>query len=627
MSQNTFSGYTILHHTHRSLYCLPHCLPHHCVITIILSGGSNKSKDTKEKGREEGKEGGREEDMKRDGQVVDKKDAKESGSVDVDDDAPTSPTSPTTVLISINSPTTRTTTEDKHHISPTEGGPINASNNANSSGTINSTIIPTAAPSSGSRKGSLKGSGKGSGSGSGVSADPVDSTEVLKKSGPKNGGMLTSIERKKLALVTKNRRNSWSGKSPVKPFGLISPQPSGKLTLLSPEAVELGLGLGLVHPLAVSPIFSPGGPSPRIDLYKSASVDVYDHDNSNDNGNDNSNDNGSGNRSDRESLAQRRAKVNRRRSAPLFVHYNEREGSDASGNEDETTELEDEEGKGQSLNSKPNSKSSSKPNSNSKILLSPRGNLSPLFSPYASRPIPPFDGSAGGTPRPTSEANPGIIRSPSNLSRPNLPAIHDGSSSSSRGTDGHSKQSAVNDGGSGNDKDDVSTTSITSSLGNSSQHKNHDKANAGKETSDSEHHGNRSSSNSGSSSSRVRENHPSAVIVSPQENNSTSVRRGAVQVPSPAHPPSVGQTNASPSSTIPPPNGVGESVLIPGDLTGNLSTLRQFTTVRKFHTATKKMGVRNPQRRGKHGEIMTPSFTNLYEKGQSQSLPYIFTLP
>ena len=616
MSQNTRSGYTILHHTHRSLYCLPHCLSHHCVITIILSGGSNKSKDTKEKGREEGKEGEREEDTKRDGQVVDKKDAKERGGVDVDDAAPTSPTSPTTVLITINSPTTGPTTEDQHHISPTEGGPINASNNANSSGTINSTIIPTAAPSSGSRKGSLKGSGKGSGSGSGMNADPVESKEVLKKSGPKNGGMLTSIERKKLALVTKNRRNSWSGKSPVKPFGLLSPQPSGKLTLISPEVV----GLGLVHPLAVSPIFSPGGPSPRMDFYKSASVDVYDHDNSNDNSNDNGNDNGGGNsndgggnRSDRESLAQRRAKVNRRRSAPLFVHYNEREGSEASGNEDETTELEDEEGKGQSLNSKPNSKSSSKPNSNSKILLSPRGNLSPLFSPYASRPIPPYDGSAGGTPRPTSKANPGIIC-------PSLPAINDGSSS--RGIDGHSKSSGGNDGGPGNDKDDVSTTSITSSLGNSSQHKKHDKPSEGKETSDSEHHGNRSNI-SGSSSSRVRENHPNTTTALPQETNSTSVRRGAVQVPSPAHPPSVGQTSASPSpsSTIPPPNGGGESVLIPGDLTGNLSTLRQFTTVRKFHTATKKMGVRNPQRRGKHGErttflrnnnIVTSVFTNHY---------------
>ena len=244
--------------------------------------------------------------MKRDGPLGDNKDAKESG-----DDGGSA--SPTTGSMSVTSPTTRTMRVDHDGVASAMGDTTNTSTAFDG----NSTLGPTAVPDTGSgdSRSNTPGCGKGSGKGS---------SKVSGNGSGKGSGMLTSIERKKLALVTKNRRNSWNGKCPVKnpTPGLFTPQPSAKVML--PK--------GLVNvPLSS---FSPAGGTPRNDgaidgtIYHSASVDTRDHDRdhvrfNHDDGHDRNDDrNDTLDQSSEAALQQqRRAKTNRRRSAPLIVNY------------------------------------------------------------------------------------------------------------------------------------------------------------------------------------------------------------------------------------------------------------------------------------------------------------------
>jgi hypothetical protein len=57
----------------------------------------------------------------------------------------------------------------------------------------------------------------------------------------------------------------------------------------------------------------------------------------------------------------------------------------------------------------------------------------------------------------------------------------------------------------------------------------------------------------------------------------------------------------------------------PGDLTGNLYTLRQFAMARKFRTAAVQLKTRNPLKKGKQGVLVKPrkkSLVTLYAKMQ-----------
>ena len=492
--------------------------------------------------------------------------------------------------------------------------------------------------------------------------------------------------------------------------------------------------------------FSPAGGTPRNDgaidgtIYHSASVDTRDHDRdhvrfNHDDGHDPNDDhNDTSDQSSEAALQQRRAKINRRRSAPLIVNYKTglrkvedgtkdldepivagstsalKEGGDEGGNEGD---------RGRTLNSN--------------RLLSPAGNRSPLLAQYVSR----IDGSSGSSSSNSSgdgggrgggdggsssssssgggggdggssssssssvgggdgggssssssvgggddgggssssssssvdgggrggggsssssssgdgdlgggsgsgggddvatkpilpDGSPGRCRSPSTGVRPNLVAMQDSNSFRHSHYHGKRDKQDIDDGNGsatgGNDKDKSGSGSGSGSgsvnrkspSASFRRHKSLERINEGKDTSDLESQSNSKGSNS--NSIRIKGDHQNvtAVLSSQESTNSTnSFRRGAVQVLSPVPSASSGAppdaTTASATSPTPAtaaataaPKGV-ECVYAPGDLTGNLSTLRQFTTVRKFHTATMQLGVRNPQRRGKHGErILNP---------------------
>ena len=560
-------------------------------------------KNQRDNDRGEGKDGGRAKgkETERDSKVIDEKDAKEIGDIGGGSGVVASPT---TALTSVTSPTTRTTAEDKIHVSPTHDN-----SSSSTTTTTNSTIAPIAVAAASSSSGVRIAKGAGGGS-----------------------GMLSSVERKKLALVTKNRRNSWSGKSPVKnPYGsstpgtpgVLSPQPSGNLASSNGTTTAVSSSL--------SSNFSPDGLLPGVDsgsiergmVYLSASIDAYDHKKDHDDGTVDRNE-----WNDQSAAMQRRVKANRRRSAPLFAHYD----GGFDDNDDDDEEEEERSPFGDSMRGrKGRSERGERDDPENNDLLSTAGDVSSLFSPYVSRTIEANDrsnsssknsdkntvgvGDGDGAVSRHPDAKHGVgddsVDSNSHSAsgdghHPNLIAMQDGKSFRRHRRDDKPNTDNDNENDRSTDKN-MNTSSPKRNSGNSSsfrrRHESHEKIQDSKETSS-------------------RGDNPSNVALLLQVNkdsnsNSNSIRRGAVQVSSPVKHPNVndGEPNSTlpTTTTSPPSTGTGEYTISYslGDLTGNLSTLRQFTTVRKFHNATIKLGVRNPSRRGKHGERIPLGSTHI----------------